>query len=134
MARERILVVDDESEIRDVITTVLEMAGYETVTARNGHEAMETLLSSEDRLPAAIILDFVMPVMDGVEFRLKQRSDPALSHIPVILMTANNLVIDAAQDLGVLCILPKPFESARMLASVDLCVRRGRRTSDINIQ
>lgn len=81
-----ILVVDDETIICELLTDVLTEEGYHVVTAANGQEALDYLRISE--LPCLILLDMMMPIMDGPTFRSAQRSDPALTDIPVIVMTA----------------------------------------------
>lgn len=81
-----ILVVDDEMIICELLTDVLTEEGYQVVTAANGQEALDYLRQNSP--PCLILLDMMMPVMDGPAFRSRQRSDPALTEIPVIVMTA----------------------------------------------
>lgn len=114
-ARARILVVDDDRPIRDLIATVLEEAGYEIRQAIHGSQAMALL---DDALPDLIISDMMMPIMDGVTLchYAKERWDIAV----ILMSSAPPAVIDAGQD----AFLSKPFtldtlESlvARVLAS-----------------
>lgn len=81
-----ILVVDDEMIICELLTDVLTEEGYQVVTAANGQEALDYL--SQHSAPCVILLDMMMPVMDGPTFRSHQRSNPTLAEIPVIVMTA----------------------------------------------
>jgi CheY-like chemotaxis protein len=82
----RILLVDDDVDLRQSLAEALESAGYLVVQAANGAEAIESLRSSER--PAVILLDLLMPVMNGWQFcELKQR-DPDTAHIPVLAMSA----------------------------------------------
>jgi CheY-like chemotaxis protein len=81
-----VLVVDDEMIICELLTDVLTEEGYQVATAANGQEALDYLRQNEP--PCLILLDMMMPIMDGPAFRAAQRNDPALTDIPVIVMTA----------------------------------------------
>ena len=81
-----ILLVDDNSDILEVIRVILETEGYRVATASNGAEALARLREGLD--PQLIILDLTMPVMDGWEFRDRQLADPALRDIPTIIYSA----------------------------------------------
>jgi CheY-like chemotaxis protein len=81
-----VLVVDDDQDIRDALCELLRDEGYDAVAAGNGQEALAYL--GAGRMPCVILLDLMMPVMDGWEFRRRQASDPELSKIPVIVITA----------------------------------------------
>ena len=81
-----VLVVDDELIICDLLTDVLTAEGYEVATTTNGQEALAYL--RQHAPPCLILLDMMMPIMDGPSFRAEQRRDPALATIPVIVMTA----------------------------------------------
>jgi CheY-like chemotaxis protein len=114
MTTERcVMVVEDDRDVREAIAWVLEDAGYRVITAENGSVALGLLRDGAPR-PSAIILDLMMPVMDGWQFRAAQASDPALADIPVICLTAHpnaersfpelrpNVWIQKPPDLGVL--------------------------------
>ena len=89
MAYKRILLVEDDADIRLQVVLALELEGYEVVQASNGKEALALLRSSSpEGLPCCIILDLMMPVMDGWEFRRRQREDPALASVPVVVLSA----------------------------------------------
>ena len=94
--RAEILIVEDNAETRDVLQRVLIMQGYEVTIARNGAEALEYL--EDGGMPAAIILDIAMPVMDGITFSQKLRAAPGWAHIPVIVYTAMPLKRVPAAD------------------------------------
>ena len=81
-----ILVVDDNSDVLEVVGALLETEGYAVVTASNGADALEQLRAG--LTPALVILDLTMPVMDGWEFRDRQLQDPALRDIPTIIYSA----------------------------------------------
>src|SRR5712675_834532 len=83
-----IVVVDDDDDIREAVREVLHEEGYRTVGAANGVEALQLLRSSPE-LPQLILLDLMMPVMDGWEFLMGIDEDPAFHSIPVALMSAH---------------------------------------------
>ena len=114
-ARHSVLVVDDEPNLREIVATILERDGYHVLTADNGQEAM-TLLHGGVR-PEAILLDLMMPVMDGWQFRVAQKADPTLAGIPVIAMSANASAKAAAIDADFF--LPKPVDTHTLRATVD---------------
>src|SRR3982074_3818832 len=82
-----ILVVEDDPDIRAALTQILSDDGYAVATAANGQEAIDHLRRTSP--PALILLDLMMPVMDGWQFRSHQKQDPALKSIPVVIVTAD---------------------------------------------
>ena len=84
MAMKRVLIVEDDEDLRDMMATLLDLEGFETVAAPNGAVALELL----DPFVDAIVLDLMMPVMDGWEFRRRQMSHPRAANIPVIVVSA----------------------------------------------
>ena len=117
----RILIVDDEKEIRKVLKLLLENAGYETVEAGDGAKAVEVLL--EDPSIDLCIMDIMMPLMSGVEATKKIRE---FSTIPVLFLTARSLEADkaAAYSGGGDDYLVKPFSSRELLMKVEALIRR----------
>jgi CheY-like chemotaxis protein len=103
-----ILVVDDDPDVREVLQQFLTLEGYEVSTATNGREALERLHTGQ--LPGLILLDLMMPEMDGFAFRAKQRSDPTLAPIPVVIITAVHDAKRSAAKLGVSEWMVKPVE------------------------
>ncbi len=106
----RILVVDDEDDIREVAAMSLEMVGgWKVITAVSGAEA---IAKAEAEQPDAILLDVMMPDMDGPTTFGKLRESPKTRDIPVILLTAKIQAMDKRKlaELGVTGILPKPFD------------------------
>ena len=86
MGKPKILVVDDEHDMRIFVSTVVETMGYEAITARDGAEA---LLKAGSNPPALVILDVMMPkIDDGIQTYLQFRTDPGLLHIPIIMLSA----------------------------------------------
>jgi CheY-like chemotaxis protein len=117
MSAADVLVVEDDGDISDVTASCLEDHGYCVVTAANGQEALERLRSMP-ALPRLILLDLMMPVMDGWQFRALQAADPRIADIPVVLMSAHVDVRDVAAHLGTAGWLRKPFELRDLLAAV----------------
>jgi CheY-like chemotaxis protein len=94
-----VLVVDDDRDIRDSLIEVLEDHGYHATGAANGAEALAMLRTSPR--PCLILLDLMMPVMDGRGFREEQLKNPAWADIPVIVISAYGNVEDQAHELAV---------------------------------
>ncbi|NLD48674.1 MAG: response regulator transcription factor [Clostridiaceae bacterium] len=115
-----ILIADDEIDIRNLIKTSLEENGYTVLMAKNGKEALDTLMSEEISLA---ILDVMMPVMDGFNLLRKIREH---STIPVILLTARSDDMDKVLGLGLGAddYLSKPFSVAELVARVGAHLRR----------
>jgi CheY-like chemotaxis protein len=113
----RILIVDDEPMIRDSLVEFLEDHGYEAVGAANGREALSEL-GAGARLPSLILLDLMMPFMDGRSFREEQLADPALSEIPVIVFSAYQDVAATAGELHAVAHLKKPLRLPDLLRLV----------------
>jgi CheY-like chemotaxis protein len=111
-----ILVVEDDQDVREALCDVLEAEGYRTVAARNGLEAMTTLRAAvADTTVCLILLDLMMPVMSGFEFRERQRADPELARVPVAVMSAR---WDAQPELAGIEFLRKPMRVQDVLAVV----------------
>jgi two-component system, sensor histidine kinase and response regulator len=108
----KVLIVDDDSDIRAVLREAFEDAGYVVDTASNGQEALD-LITSGAPLPSVVILDLVMPVLDGARVFEAMRCDPALAQIPVVVATSR----PSSAPSGVL-VLPKPVELDQLLATV----------------
>ena len=98
MTTHTVLIVDDDRDIRDSLVEVLEDHGYHAVGAGNGREALDTLRTSAE-VPCLILLDLMMPVMDGREFREEQLKHPEWTDIPVIVISAYNDVAEQARAL-----------------------------------
>ena len=110
--------VDDDQDIRDALCELLEDEGYRAVSAANGQEALVYLNSREP--PCVILLDLMMPVMDGWEFRRRQQSDPKFAKIPVVVITAAGKY--GAASIAAERVLPKPLQLELVLqALADYC-------------
>jgi CheY-like chemotaxis protein len=108
---ETVLIVEDDTETRDTLTTLLEKDGREIVTAGDGQEAFERL--SEVPRPCLILLDLMMPRMNGLEFLRRRSTDPAIANIPTIVLSGSTLPAGAKHQLA------KPVDAERLLALVD---------------
>ena len=111
----RILVVDDEATIRDFVSDLLRDEGYAVQSATNGREALALLSSWR---PDAILLDLMMPVMDGTTFLAHREEDPELTSIPVIVMSANRDAGMQIRPFSVARVMQKPFDVATLLTLV----------------
>ena len=114
----RILVVDDEDDIREVAQLSLEMVGgWEVLAASSGAEGIRR---AREELPDAILLDVMMPGMDGPTTFESLRADAATRHIPVILLTAKVQSADRRrfEELGVAGVLSKPFDPMELAGQV----------------
>ncbi len=112
-----VMVVEDDFSIRDILRELLEEEGYRVVWAADGREALARLKAAR-RPPSLILLDLMMPVMDGWEFRLAQQRDPELARIPVVVISADHALPQKISQLAVEGYLPKPFELATLLDTV----------------
>ena len=102
-----VLVVDDEPYLCELVCDVLEAEGHKTRTAQNGLEALKQI---RQRKPDLILLDLMMPVMDGWEFLEEMRANPDSADIPVVLITAVYDVKRTQQQTGAKAVLTKPFD------------------------
>jgi DNA-binding response OmpR family regulator len=110
----RVLVVEDDLEIRESVMEILEEHGYEPVGAQDGLEALDKLREPGPP-PCLIILDLMLPQMDGKTFRQEQLRNPALASIPVVVISAFRDVSLFAQDMQVADMLKKPFNLMDLL-------------------
>jgi CheY-like chemotaxis protein len=117
MAAHQVLVIEDDIDIRESLMDFLEDNGYATVGAVHGQEALQKLGGSDLR-PCMILLDLMMPVMDGRTFREQQLQQPGLSEIPVIIVSASKEAEQTAKDLHTAGHLPKPLDLKELLQIV----------------
>ena len=110
-----ILIVEDDENSRLMMATLLDLKGYTVVTAANGAEA---LLVARQQSPCLILLDLIMPVMDGVQFRAEQLADAELSSIPVVCVSGRYNAADMARELGAVALLEKPIAVDSLLNAV----------------
>jgi CheY-like chemotaxis protein len=109
-----VLVIDDEFSIVETLGEVLEWEGYRLASAANGKAGLQAARAER---PDLILLDYMMPVMDGLQMLRALRADPALASVPVIMMTAAPLGIPDADHLWDALLL-KPFEASQLAREV----------------
>lgn len=122
MTRAKVLVVDDDRDMRASLTHLLESAGYETIVVSSGQEGLNVI---QKKAPDVILSDVRMPEMDGLEFQIKARD---ISNVPVILVSAHGdipMAVGALQD-GAYSFVEKPFEPRRLLSILKNAVRMKR--------
>jgi DNA-binding response OmpR family regulator len=112
-----ILVADDEEDLRELVTYRLTRSGYRVIGAGDGQEALEL---AAERAPDLMVLDVMMPKLDGYELTRRVRAEAALSSIPVILLTARSQEsdIDRGFEVGADDYLKKPFNPDELVARV----------------
>jgi two-component system, chemotaxis family, chemotaxis protein CheY len=116
----KVLLVEDDRDIRDCMIEFLQFEGYEVLVACNGQEALD-LLKEQKEMPIAILLDLMMPVMDGFKFAEERKKIPKLAEVPVILMTANSNAEAHMVTTGAKALLRKPVDIddvAKMLSTI----------------
>lgn len=120
----KILLVEDELHIGEMITFKLTNAGHQVVRAWNGEEALD--LAARE-LPDLVLLDVMMPVLGGLEVLRRLKADPALQRVPVMLVTAKGRERDVVGGLnnGAADYIVKPFSLKELAARVDLLLHRG---------
>lgn len=114
-----LLVVEDDEDIRSSLVQVLEEEGYDVAAAPNGRVALDALTGPERRLPRLILLDMMMPVLDGSGFMEQQSRTPELANIPVLILSASSAAQNAPRPPNlVTALLKKPFTLERLLTTV----------------
>ena len=112
-----ILVIEDHELARRALATLLSTMGYEVVEAANGREALATL-ATEAR-PDVILLDLVMPIMDGWEFMKRQRRDWRLCTIPTIVISGVPSHDPRGLEMPIVRVLPKPYSVEQLMAAIE---------------
>jgi len=113
-----ILIVDDDAGIRQLLSVFLKHKGFAATSAANGQEAL-SYLHGDQALPDLILLDLMMPVMDGATFRHTQRADPALAAIPVVVISAAENIASQAPTLTADAYVPKPIDFDRLAEVIE---------------
>jgi two-component system, OmpR family, phosphate regulon response regulator PhoB len=118
-----ILIVDDESAIRDMVRMTLENAGFDVFDAASAHQA-ETLIAEQQ--PDIILLDWMMPGVSGLDFARKLKSDKQLSQIGIIILTARSEEDDRVRglDIGADDFISKPFSTRELISRINALLRR----------
>lgn len=121
----RILVVEDDHVIRELLVVNLTMEGHEVVTAADGSEALAMI---DDERPDVVLLDMMLPGVDGWEVTARVKGDPATSAIPIVALSARAMQadIDRGTEVGVDHYVTKPFDPIELMRLVDDLVTEGR--------
>ena len=106
----RVLVVEDDPDVREALADALADHGFEVACATDGREALRIL---RERAADVIVLDLMMPGMNGWQFRAEQKKDPALAHLPIVVVSASG-----HRDIDATAFLDKPFEVEALLALI----------------
>lgn len=117
----RILIVDDDAAIRRTLSELLEDEGYGVASVANGREALEYLRDDPSSI-SLVLLDLMMPVMDGFQFRAEQKSDPMLASMPIVVMTARGGTERAGIDAD--AVISKPFDVLKLMDTIERSCRR----------
>lgn len=114
----KILIAEDEKDIRDLIVFALEVSGHQVIAASNGQQALEQAAVT---LPDLIMLDMRMPVLGGLDACHELKAHPDLAHIPVVFLSGNESdeEFQAAQDAGAIDFIAKPFDPMGLKDRVD---------------
>ncbi|MCB2288222.1 response regulator transcription factor [Clostridium sp. CS001] len=123
MAEEKILVVDDEEHIQELIRFNLEKNGYKVICAANGVDAIKM---AKEQLPQLMLLDLMLPGMDGLDVCKEIRKDSSMSNMPIIMITAKGEEIDKiiGLELGADDYITKPFSVRELVARIKAILRR----------
>ncbi|NBS49700.1 MAG: DNA-binding response regulator [Verrucomicrobia bacterium] len=121
--RDRVLVVEDEKDVRDMLRLNLKAGGFDVLEAHNGAEG---LAIAKAELPSVVILDLMMPEMSGMEVCRALRRNPATSRIPILMLTAKSTEVDkvAGLEVGADDYVTKPFSPRELLLRVRAVARR----------
>jgi diguanylate cyclase (GGDEF)-like protein len=127
----KILVVDDDPDIRDILKLTLSEESYEVIEAQDGEEAIKAIHA---KAPDLVLLDYRIPKVDGREVCRQIKNDILLSHLPIIMVTGSGDVSDKVGgiDSGADDYIVKPFEPKELLARIRMIIRRTRRDLEAN--
>ena len=116
-----ILVIEDDPDVRSMITILLGLEGYRVSAAENGREALDVLHGGMH--PDLILVDLMMPVMNGWQFRAEQTRDPSIASIPAVVISGGDRIAEHSQALGAADYLRKPIDLDVLLATVQRHMR-----------
>jgi CheY-like chemotaxis protein len=120
-----VLVVEDDQATRQLLETCLELEGFKVQTARNGAEGLALM---RERRPCVVLLDLMMPVMSGEQFREAQLEEPALASVPVVCISAMYNAEERAREINAVACVGKPFDLEQVVDLVrSQCCSRSRR-------
>jgi DNA-binding response OmpR family regulator len=114
-----IVIVDDEFGLADVLTATLSDIGFRVFSATNGTQGLEVMA---EHPPDLVLLDYMMPLLDGAGVLKAMRADPKLAEVPVIMMSAMPETVVRARCQGYVAFLRKPFDFSALLRTVERAV------------
>jgi two-component system, OmpR family, response regulator VicR len=120
----RVICIEDEPEMIDLVRLILSRRGFDVIGAAGGHDGLEKIARLK---PSLVLLDLMMPDMDGWEVYERMKADPEMQHIPVIVVTAKAQSIDKMLGLVIAKVddyITKPFGPSKLLESVDKVLAR----------
>ena len=122
----RVMVVDDDKNVQEIVTFVLNRHGIEVINALNGQQLQRALALEQTHLPDLIILDVMMPGVDGYQLCRRLRSDLQTQHIPIMIITAHaeGIYQRISVDLGAAKHMTKPFHPLDLLEQVQMLLQR----------
>lgn len=120
---ESILIVDDEQDVLDLLAYHLQRAGFKVLTARDGSVALQ---KARDHMPVLVVLDLMLPEVEGTEVCKRLRADPKTAHIPILMLTAKAEEVDRVLglELGADDYVTKPFSPREVVLRVKSILRR----------
>ena len=126
MTRIKILLIEDEKNISKVVSYNLEREGYQVLTARDGEEGLE---KARKEAPDLLLLDLMLPKVDGLEVCRRLKADPKTASLPIIMLTAKTQEADrvVGLEMGADDYVPKPFSPRELIARVKAVLRRSKR-------
>lgn len=118
-----VMIVEDDPDSREILSELVAGEGFRTLVASNGKEALAELEAAKGAtLPCLILLDMMMPVMDGRQFRAAQREDPLLGKIPVVVLSAHVETMMTVDAMRAKAVLEKPVDFSELIGVVrDIC-------------
>ena len=119
---DKVLVVDDDRKIRELLYNFLTLKGYKVITASSGEEALEI---AKSETPQAILMDIRMSGIDGMETCRTLRAEEEIRHVPVILITAYGAVREETEDAGADDLVEKPFDMLDLALRLKAVIRIG---------
>lgn len=122
---QQILVIEDDSEIAFLLEFMLQREGFTVVSAADGRAA-EQLIASLTATPALVLLDIMLPYVDGVQLLRQIRGKPEWNEVPVLMLTAKSMEQDIvrALEIGANDYIVKPFQPAELMARIRRCLKR----------
>lgn len=123
----RILVVEDQAEVAELVQVVLQGEGHTVAIAQDG---VNGLMMSRDWKPDLILMDIMLPGVDGGTLISRLRQDPETADVPIIAMSASRTLRDRSEELMANALLSKPFDVEALLVQVQFLLSRGRDDSE----